>query len=134
MTRSWPCDHCDAAMHVTVSQTVERDRLAWSVSSACASCGNAEEQCGRDDMPPQLRELLIDQVGLVILQADAETSQRSRTRMLAVFRAGGATIHESVSRYRALTNSGIEGTPAEMKLLADRLTRAGALLRGPEAS
>ncbi|MEU5939229.1 hypothetical protein ABZ807_08550 [Micromonospora sp. NPDC047548] len=38
----------------------------------------------------------------------------------------GATIGEASSAFAALTSSGILGTPAEMRLLAERLTAAGA--------
>ncbi|TWG28083.1 hypothetical protein FHX75_111234 [Micromonospora palomenae] len=77
-------------------------------------------------MPGIVREALIARVGLVRLQADPAASGRLRVRLLAAFRKGGATISEAAGAYTALTGLGITGTPSEMKLLADRLTAAGA--------
>jgi hypothetical protein len=122
------CGHCGGPATVDAGQSVVGDRLAWSVSVGCPSCGDAEEECGWDEMPAAARDLLIARVGLVRLRAGAEASRPVRTRLLTVFRRDGATIEAALAGYRALTSDGIVGTPAESRLLAARLTAEGAVV------
>ncbi|MFI7650805.1 hypothetical protein ACIBTZ_32750 [Micromonospora sp. NPDC049460] len=79
-------------------------------------------------MPAIERSALIARVGLVRLQADPDASRLIRVRLLRVFRKQGATIDEATSAFAALIGSGLLGTPAEMALLSNRLTAAGATL------
>ncbi|MDH6466414.1 hypothetical protein M2302_006622 [Micromonospora sp. A200] len=121
-----PCLECGALTAGEVTETIDGDRLAWAVSTRCGGCGSAVEVDGWGEMPGIVREALIARVGLVRLQADPAASGRLRVRLLAAFRKGGATISDAAGAYTALTGLGITGTPSEMRLLADRLTAAGA--------
>ena len=115
--RAHLCERCGAPATASAGQTVVGDRVAWSLEIHCAACGDAEVQCGWDETPAHLRELLP----LVTLRADAEACRPFRTHLLAVFRRGGATIAEAVAAYQQLTTDGIVGTAAEMELLKRRL-------------
>ncbi|NYF57750.1 hypothetical protein [Micromonospora purpureochromogenes] len=121
-----PCAECGAATAGVVTETVNGDRLAWAVSTRCSGCGSATELDGWGEMPAIVRTALAARVGLVRLRADPDASRPLRVRLLGVFRKHGATIGEAASAFAALTGSGILGTPAEMRLLAERLSAAGA--------
>jgi hypothetical protein len=130
-----PCAECGAATVGVVTEAVDGDRLAWAVSIRCSGCGSATELDGWGEMPTILRTALVARVGLVRLRADPDASRPLRRCLLGVFRKHGATIGEAVSALAALTGSGILGTPAEMRLLAERLTAAGATVSvEPDAS
>jgi hypothetical protein len=118
-----------------VTQTVVEERIAWSVSLRCRRCGDAEEQCGWDEMPGHWRNILVAQDGLVRVCADRQSSQSVKVRLLSVFRKQGATIAEAIAAFESLTDVGIVGTSAEIGLLAGRLTSAGAIVSlTPESS
>ena len=70
--------------------------------------------------------VLVARVGLVQLQAEPDSSRVLRLRLLALFRRNGATIGEATEQTARLTGAGLIGTPAEMQLLANRLTTEGA--------
>lgn len=123
-----PCVECGALTAGVVTETIDGDRLAWAVSIRCSGCGSAVEVDGWGEMPGIVREALVARVGLVRLQADPAASRGLKVRLLAVFREGGATIGEAAGAYTALTGIGMTGTPSEMRLLADRLTAAGATI------
>ncbi|WP_433832796.1 hypothetical protein ACQP2E_17060 [Actinoplanes sp. CA-015351] len=122
------CAACGAVAVVSVAQSVVGDRVAWSVSVRCGQCGDAEEQCGWEEMPGFWRDRLVDQEGLTRLRVDRESIEPMRVRLLSVFRRQGATIADAVEAVESLTGVGLFGTPAEMKLLATRLTGAGAFV------
>src|SRR5688572_1031623 len=124
-----PCGQCGATATVEIGQSVVGGRIEWGVSIRCPRCGYDEQQCGRDEMPADLRDLLIGQDGLATLVGDREANRALRVRLLAVLRRRGATIEEAVAGYAALNDAGITGTAAEMELLADELTAAGAIVR-----
>jgi hypothetical protein len=123
-----PCVKCGAATASVVTETVDGDRLAWAVSTRCRGCGSATELDGWGELPAIERSALIARVGLVRLRADPDASRLIRVRLLRVFRKQGATIDEATSAFAALIGSGLLGTPAEMALLSNRLTAAGATL------
>jgi hypothetical protein len=92
-------------------------------------------QCGRDEMPGHWRSILVAQDGLARVRADRRSSRPVKVRLLSVFRKQGATITEAIAAFESLTDAGIVGTPAEMRLLAGRLTSAGAIVSlTPESS
>ena len=122
------CGACGAVAGVVVTQTLVEDRIAWAVSTRCGQCGDAQEQCGWDEMPSSWRDALVAQEGLTRIRTDRESSQPAKARLLSVFRKRGATIAEAIEAYESLTDGGIVGTPAEMKLLARRLTSVGAIV------
>lgn len=124
--RGAACAQCAAVTVVEASETVVADRLAWSATIRCPSCGDIEMQCGWDVTPERWRDLVIRDAGSTTIRADPAAARPFRARLLSVFRRSGATIAESVTRYQTLTGPGITGTPAEMKLLAARLAKAGA--------
>ncbi|WP_130335434.1 hypothetical protein [Micromonospora kangleipakensis] len=121
-----PCAECGAAAVGVVTEAVDGDRLAWAVSTRCSGCGSATELDGWGEMPAMLRTALVARVGLVRLRADPDASRPLRRCLLGEFRKQGDTIDEAVSAFDALIGNGILGTPAEMRLLAGRLTAAGA--------
>lgn len=79
-------------------------------------------------MPGHWRNIVVAQDGLVRVRADRQSSQSLKVRLLSVFRKQGATIVEAIAAFKSLTDVGIVGTPAEMRLLAERLTSAGAIV------
>jgi hypothetical protein len=116
------CPDCGAPVEGVVAQTVFGGRLEWSVSSRCAACGSATEECGRDDMPVAYRRALIEDVGLARLRIEPAAE---RVQVLRVLRAAGASMTEAVERWKLLTDEGLTGTPEEVRLLVQRLTDAG---------
>lgn len=117
-----PCDRCGATLLASPGQNVVGDRLAWSVSVRCAGCGAAEEVCGWDDTPADVRAAIIARDGAARLRADAA----DRVAVLAALRRDGRSLSDAADTYRRLTTDGLTGTAAEMRLLADRLAGAGA--------
>ncbi|GID31709.1 hypothetical protein [Paractinoplanes brasiliensis] len=65
---------------------------------------------------------LYADVGLAILRAERGPG---KAHLLRVFPEQGATLDEAVAAYKVLTSDGLEGTPAEMELLAAKLSAAG---------
>lgn len=122
------CPECGAGTAREVTETFDGDRLGWAVSTRCGGCGGVTERCGWDEMPDDVRRILVAQVGLVRLRVDPVAARPIRVRLLGVFRRQGATIAEASSTFAALTSGGILGTPAETRLLARRLTAVGAIV------
>jgi hypothetical protein len=118
---SGPCGRCGSPITVGVSETVDGNRLAWGVSTRCDTCGDATEEDGWGEQPDFVRAAILAQSGPVRLRA----AGRKRD-LLKVFRDRGATMAEAVTAHEQLTGAGLVGTPAEMRLLATRLTAAGA--------
>jgi hypothetical protein len=85
------------------------------------------EICGGDEAPDQVRAAIIARDGLSRLRADPVANRPRRVAILAVLRREGMTLGEAVAAYARLTSAGITGLPMELRLLANRLTRAGAV-------
>ncbi|GAA3759602.1 hypothetical protein GCM10022225_51350 [Plantactinospora mayteni] len=118
-----------------VTEAVDGDRLAWTVSTRCSGCDAATELCGWGEMPAIVRKALVARAGLVRLRVEPVAAGPLRVRLLSVFRKRGATIDEASSAITALITTGILGTQAEMRLLAEHLTAAGATVsREPHPS
>ncbi|WP_377475778.1 hypothetical protein [Plantactinospora endophytica] len=120
------CAVCGAETAGVVTEAVDGGRLAWTVSTRCSGCDAVTELCGWDEMPAVVRTALIARAGSVRLRVEPVAARPLRVRLLGVFRGQGATIGEASSAITALSTTGILGTPAEMELLAQRLTAAGA--------
>jgi hypothetical protein len=123
-----PCFRCGAASRGVIYQTVVGDRLAWGISSRCDRCAEGYERCEWDEMPDELRQVLIARDGLARLRGDPEVNNPLRVRLLMVFRRYGVSISEASATYARLTGAGITGTSAEMDLLGRRLAAAGAVI------
>lgn len=120
------CAGCGRPATAVVSEAVDGGRIAWAVSIRCDWCGGATELDGWGEMPALVRAALVARVGLARVRADPVSSRPLRVVLLGVFRGQGATITEAGSAFTALTGGGVSGTPAEMRLLAERLNAAGA--------
>jgi hypothetical protein len=120
-----PCDRCGGTLRGQVSEIAIWGRVEWSVSWRC-DCGNALEVDECDEISGIHRAALVADAGLTRLRADAAVNAAVRVYLLAVFRRDDVTIAEAVAAYARLTSEGIIGTPARTRLLADRLTAAGA--------
>jgi hypothetical protein len=86
------------------------------------------EICGTDEAPDRVRAAIIALDGLALLRADPLANRPKRVAILAVFRRAGMTLGEAVNAYAQLTGEGITGLPVELRLIADRLTNAGAVV------
>jgi hypothetical protein len=116
------CLSCGATARAEPAQDVVGDRLAWSVSIRCPGCGDAQEIDGWDDTPADVRAAILAEGGLTRVSVDPAAD---RLAVLTVLR-DGRSLSEAADTYTRLTAGGLTGTAAEMRLLADRLTAAGA--------
>jgi hypothetical protein len=121
-----PCTRCGGTLRGQVSEIVQGDGIAWGVSWLCPTCGAALEVCDCGEVPGIYRAALLAHTGPTRLHADATVNDPLRVRLFAVFRRYGVSLTEARDAYTQLTSEGITGTPAEMHLLATRLTEAGA--------
>lgn len=78
---------------------------------------------GWDDTPADVRASILAEDGLTPVTADPGVD---RLAVLAVLRRAGRSLREAADTYTRLTTGGLTGTAAEMRLLANRLTAAGA--------
>jgi hypothetical protein len=123
-----PCDRCATPTIASAAYLVHNDRLEWSWSVRCPGCGAAVEICGTDEASDRVRAAIIALDGLALLRADPLANRPKRVAILAVFRRAGMTLGEAVNAYAQLTGEGITGLPVELRLIADRLTNAGAVV------
>jgi hypothetical protein len=121
-----PCPDCDALIRGVPGQTVVNGRLAWSISFACDRCSFRTEECGWDELPHGLRQLLLARDGTARLRLKSEIGAAPRLPILRVLRQDGTSLTEATTYYARLTGAGLTGTTAEMQLLADRLHAIGA--------
>jgi hypothetical protein len=122
-----PCWSCDGTASGVVTEAIDGDVVVWTISLRCSGCGRTTETHEPGVVADNIvRQALVARVGLVRLQADPDTSRVLRLPLLASFRRNGATIGEAAESYARLTGAGLTGTPAEMRLLANRLTAEGA--------
>jgi hypothetical protein len=121
-----PCPRCGALVRGVLGQTVVGDRLAWSIASSCEGCGSRSQSCEWDEMPDELRRVLLDRDGVTRLRVDPGSGCSLRLPILRVLRRYGATLAEAGDAYTRLTGAGVTGTPAEMRLLSSRLNTIGA--------
>lgn len=87
------------------------------------------EECGWDELPGELRQLLLARDGTARLRVDVDAGRTLRVPILRVLRRDGASIEDASGTYARLTGDGITGTTAEMQLLANRLHAIGATTR-----
>ncbi|MEU7868415.1 hypothetical protein [Dactylosporangium sp. NPDC049140] len=120
-----PCSRCGALLRGELSQAVIGDRLAWSISSVCDGCGSQLESCGRDTLPEEFRQMLLDRDGAGRLRVDPDSGRPLRLAILRVLRRYGASLAEASDTYTRLTGPGVIGTRAEVLLLANRLNTTG---------
>jgi hypothetical protein len=120
-----PCPECDALIRGVPGQTIVEDRLAWSISIACDRCSFRTEECGWDELPDELRQLLLNRDGTARLRVDPDVGRSLRLPILRVLRRDGATLSEASENYTRLTGVGLTGTTTEMQLLANRLHAIG---------
>jgi hypothetical protein len=122
-----PCSYCDGTASGVVTEAIEGDLVVWTTSLRCSGCGRTTETVEPGGMADKIvRQALVARVGLVQLQAEPDSSRVLRLRLLALFRRNGATVGEATEAYARLAGAGLIGTPAEMQLLANRLTTEGA--------
>ncbi|MEV0732497.1 hypothetical protein [Polymorphospora sp. NPDC050346] len=126
-----PCLRCGASSRGVVTQAIDGDRLTWGITSRCEGCADEGEDDGGawGRMPDDLRQALIAGVGLARLRADPEVTRPLRLQVLRMFRRYGASISEASDTYDRLTDAGVTGTPAEMRLLARQLETVGTRTR-----
>lgn len=120
------CDQCGGTSRGTVWETVVGDRVEWGVSMRCPACGAALEMHDAGEIGGVYRAALVAHAGLVTVHADPAVNRPLRPRLLAVFRRYGTSLPDAVTAYTSLTGDGITGTPGQSRLLANRLTAAGA--------
>jgi hypothetical protein len=75
-----------------------------------------------------VRAAILDRDGLALLRADPLANRSQRVAILTVFRRSGMTLGEAADAYIRLTSEGITGLPLGLRLLANRLTGAGAVV------
>jgi hypothetical protein len=121
-----PCPDCDALIRGVPGQAIVNGRLAWSISVECDRCSFRTEECGWDELPDGLRQLLLDRDGTARLRVEPEIGVTLRLPILRVLRRDGISLNEASETYTRLTGVGITGTTAEMQLLASRLRAVGA--------
>jgi hypothetical protein len=94
------------------------------VSIRCPCCGDAQEIDGWDDTPADVRAAILaeGEGGLTRVSADPGAD---RLAVLAVLRRDGRSLRDAADVH-APDDGGLTGTAAEMRLLANRLTAAGA--------
>jgi hypothetical protein len=119
---------CATPTATSAAQAIHGDRVEWSWSVWCPGCGSAVEICGWGEVPDRVRAAIVARDGLARLRGDPFVNRPQRVAILAVLRRDGMTIGEAVDAFGQLTGAGITGLPVEMRLLADRLTAAGAVV------
>lgn len=126
-----PCARCGAPILLHVAEILDGDRIIWIVTTRCVSCPytvvSQDRPASFDRVDAIVRQTLIARVGLARLRADPEVNRALRLRALALFRRQGATVIGAADAYAVLTGEGLTGSPAEMAVLAARLTAAGLL-------
>ena len=122
------CDRCGTSTVASGAQTIRGDRLEWSWSVRCPHCGDEVVMCGSDKTPDRVRAAIVAREGLSVLRGDPSVNRSQRVAILAVFRRNGMALAEATDAYDRLTGEGITGLPVELRLLAERLTDAGALV------
>ncbi|MEV4135002.1 hypothetical protein AB0J72_22850 [Dactylosporangium sp. NPDC049742] len=126
-----PCARCGAPVLLHVAESLEGDRITWTATTRCVSCpytvASQDQPAFFDRVDVIVRQTLIARVGLTRLRADPEVNRTLRLRALALFRQQGATVVGAADTYTELTGEGLTGSPAEMAVLAARLTAAGLL-------
>ncbi len=90
-------------------------RLGWSVEHECGVL-----ECGRGELPDELRRAITDRHGVFRLRLVADAGAR-RVAVMKVLRELGTPL----SRLRAVLDGGLSGTEAEMTVVRRRLARAG---------
>jgi hypothetical protein len=120
------CPHCGGLWRGVLGQSVVGDRLAWSISSRCEDCGSVSECCDWDEMPNELRQVLLGRDGVVRLRVEPVSGRLHRLPIMRMLRRYGATLSQASSTHARLTGTGVMGTSAEMRLLASRLNTIGA--------
>lgn len=124
-----PCVQCGAPLLSVPAQIVVEDRLEWSISSTCSSCKAQIECCGRDEIPDEFRQVLLARDGVARVRVNPESARALRVPILRVLRRNGATLEEATDTFKRLTGTGLTGTQAEMRLLANRLDAINAATR-----
>ncbi|GAA0921189.1 hypothetical protein [Virgisporangium aurantiacum] len=119
------CGTCGGNLRSAISQSAFKGRLVWSIDRWCDNCGHAEVVDGWDDMPDELRSMLIEQCGLVRVRVDRAEANPLRVRLMAVFRVNGVGLVEARDAVARLVGEGVTGTDAEMRLLSERLAAVG---------
>ena len=121
------CPSCGGSAVYKISDDVHSGRLVWSEEIRCRDCPHLVLACGEGDLPSALRAELLARYGAATLRLDPAEAGLLRVRLLSVLRASGdLSIAAAAAEYDRLTGPGITGTDGEMRLLADRLTAAGA--------
>ncbi|MEU7872926.1 hypothetical protein [Dactylosporangium sp. NPDC049140] len=121
------CPSCGGPTVHEVSEGVQGGRLVWSEEISCRDCPHLVLACGEGDLPSSLRAKLLARYGAATVHLDPAEAGPLRVRLLSVLRASGdRSIAAAVAEYDRLTGEGVTGTAGEMRLLADRLTAAGA--------
>ncbi|MBB4742586.1 hypothetical protein BJY16_006045 [Actinoplanes octamycinicus] len=97
-----------------VADYVQGGRLCWSVRHDCAG-GSREVACGYERLPDDWRQAVLEQCGTFRLRFPDDLGA-GRVAVLRVLRRHGFAMGE----LRAVLDSGVSGTRAELTLLADR--------------
>ncbi|GGN92293.1 hypothetical protein GCM10010112_79310 [Actinoplanes lobatus] len=116
------CGTCPPGATATFSETIAYGRLCWSRLHSCTDGPVLE--CGWDEPPPELRQVLLDQCGVFRLRLSGITS---RVTVMKVLRERGAALSDIAAMLTTLTGQGVTGTEMELRLLSMRLDGTGVI-------
>ncbi|WP_375767452.1 hypothetical protein NR798_38110 [Archangium gephyra] len=115
------CSRCGKPASVYIGEASAGGRLVWSRAFVCEHCGAAWEEDGHGVLPPELREVVLQQQGewcVDVLSGDSGT----RVRALQVLRELlGLTVVEAKPYLKRIPGTVARGTQGEMERLARRL-------------
>lgn len=118
------CPDCRAQLSVHVHERVELGRLRWGESIHCSNCGMAQEACGADALPSDLRDALLAQEGqwsLDIVRPAPDVASAARLLRTKL----DLTMQAALALVRTVGREVRHGTRGEMQLLLEALAACG---------
>lgn len=117
------CGSCGDIVNASIAQNIQVKGVYWSMSYACAHCGEVLELDDSSPTPQELRTAILESNGGSVLELNAEKQNRIKAAksLASLFYLPTPTALKRVAEI--IENGGMIGTEKEIEWLAENFGR-----------